>query len=349
MACLTLTMPVIILMSVIFLLSMKTGFGSKQTPICFGRDCITVNHDSVDFETAEEECRIRNGELMTHEPQMDERRLNSLSHVLLGHYWIGLRLPTGLCSNLSAPLRGYEWTSDDTHQSFTPSFNIWKDNVEVCSPHCVSFSNDQKWTERPCSNKTDGYLCRRNVFQDSRGCSTAPCEQDCIDVKGGYVCICFNGYIPDTKDPRQCQTHCRHKLCPLICKTPGSCECPTGYVDNAGTCEDIDECEMKECEQKCHNTFGSFVCSCNEGFVLEGEVHCNQANKSVVIATLNAEGSGKPITNNNSTLKTSSPPASGFLWMWIFGVVAVVGLIFVVRLYVVKHRKCRQQNSLTVC
>uniref|UniRef100_A0AAV2LL22 EGF-like domain-containing protein n=1 Tax=Knipowitschia caucasica TaxID=637954 RepID=A0AAV2LL22_KNICA len=66
------------------------------------------------------------------------------------------------------------------------------------------------------------------------------------------------------------------------------CLCPPGLhlaADNK-TCEDVDECEQRAdaCAQRrtCRNTFGSFVCVCQDGFVigtLEGSVQCRDINE----------------------------------------------------------------------
>ncbi len=373
MACLQLTvsvpvkvMTMTILMSVIVLLSIKTGFSMKQTdncrPFCTESDCITVHQDRVDFKTAEESCRDRNGELVTFQSETDENILHILSQEFNGNFWIGLRLPFGACSNLSAPLRGYEWTSGSIHRSFIPSFGTWNDDVKVCSPHCVSLSNNQKWAERLCSVKTDGFLCKTKhkdacqaqelsdptVFQSSQGCSAGPCEHTCTVVKGGYKCSCFRGYIPDSKEPWRCKMHCAQQRCPAICErnTDSSCFCPDGFLKDDGFCEDIDECSTGECDQECNNTFGSFVCSCRKGFVLKNQVKCIKAvdSERFVITTPVAVGFGKPAADDN-TLKESSAPAHGFLWIWIFGAVAVVVFIVVIRFYVIKRQKRREQNS----
>lgn len=373
MACLQLTvfvpvkvMTVTILMSVIVLLSIKTGFGMKQSgacrPFCTGSDCITVHQDRVDFKTAEEACRDRNGELVTFQPETDENILDILSQEFNGNFWIGLRLPSGACSNLSAPLRGYEWTSGSIHRSFVPSHGTWKDGVKVCAPRCVSLSGDQKWTERLCSDKIDGFLCKTKhkdacqaqelsdptVFQSSQGCLVGPCEHTCTDVKGGYKCSCFKGYIPDSKDPRQCNMHihCAQQRCPVQCdENTGSCYCPGGFVRSDTFCEDVDECFMEECDQQCKNTFGGFVCSCRKGFVLKDQVRCiKAADSEKFVVTTVAVGFVQPAANNN-TLRGSSAPSGGFLWIWIFLAVAVVVFIVVIRFYVVKRQKRREQNS----
>uniref|UniRef100_A0A3B4ZG79 Thrombomodulin n=1 Tax=Stegastes partitus TaxID=144197 RepID=A0A3B4ZG79_9TELE len=360
-------MKMTFLASVMFLLCFETAFGLKQAgtcrPFCRGSDCITVNQDRVDFKTAEEACQHSNGELLTFQSETDQGVFDILSQELLGNFWIGLRLPAEACSNLSAPLRGYEWTSGNTDRSFIPSFSAWKDSVQLCFPHCVSLSNDQKLTERLCSDKTDGFLCKAKhkdacqaqellsdpvVFQDSKGCLTAPCEHTCKDVQGGYTCSCFSGYIPDSKDPRLCKMHCARQNCPAICERndDSTCYCPAGFLLNGKLCEDINECEMDGCDHECKNTFGSFVCSCRKGYALTDQVKCIKAMDSghLVVTTPVSAGFVKPAANN--TVKGSSVAAGNFIWIWIMVAVAVVAFIIAIRFYVVKRQRSREQDSV---
>lgn len=350
---------------IIFLLSVKAGFSQKQRsicrPFCNGNDCVTLNQERVDFKTAEEACRDRNGELMSFQTERDENILHSLSQELNGNFWIGLYLPAGTCSNLSAPLRGYTWISGSMQSNFIPSLCSWNDGFIVCSSQCVSLSHDLKLKERLCSDKIDGYLCKikhkdacqvqkfidPSFFQSSKGCSLGPCEHQCTDVKGGYKCSCFKGYIPDSVDPRQCKMHCPHQKCPAVCqRNPDSgCFCPDGYIVIENVCEDIDECSMAWCDQKCTNTYGSFVCSCQEGFVLKDQVKCVKEvhNVHFMVTTPIALDFVKPAANNSNTFKGSAT-AGGFLWVWIFLALAVVLFVIVIRFYVVKCQRGREQN-----
>lgn len=369
MACLQMTTIVpekvtamAILMSVFFCYSMKTGFGVKLTgacrPVCTGSDCITVNQDRVDFPSAEEACRHSNGELVTYQSQTDKSTLDILSQQLHGSFWIGLHLPGVSCSNLSAPLRGYEWTSGSVHRSFGTHFSPWKESVKVCSPRCVSFSNGHKWTERMCSDRIDGFLCKTkhkdacqaqelsdpSGIRSSEDCSVGPCEHTCTDVKGGYECSCFKGYAPDINHPEQCILHCAQQKCPAVCEND-QCFCPEGFIRSGQYCEDIDEC-LNGCDQDCKNTFGSFVCSCRNGFVLKDQVRCMEAegSENEVATTPTVIAFVKPATSNHTVKGSSVPPGSVF-WMWILVVVAVAVSIFVIRFYVVKRQKRREQNS----
>ena len=47
-------------------------------------------------------------------------------------------------------------------------------------------------------------------------------------------------------------------------------QCPIGYEWKYTKCVDIDECQFQNggCTRNCHNTIGSFQCSCGDGFEL---------------------------------------------------------------------------------
>ncbi|XP_072314215.1 thrombomodulin-like [Eucyclogobius newberryi] len=325
-------------------------------PHCTGSYCVTVHKVKVDFESADEICRGSKGELLSLEPHDD------ISHTLdygsYGNFWIGLTLPDGTCSNLSAPLRGYKWSSNG--QNSNVSSNFWRDSVQVCSPRCVSTSHDLKWTERSCAEEIEGFLCRTDhehacqiraltdYFRSASGCSDGPCEHDCTVVKDGYRCSCYKGYAPDREDPRRCQLHCAQQKCPSVCDQSDKsvCFCPDGYIINENMCEDIDECEMSACEQKCVNTNGSFRCSCFKGFVLDDRAQCAPTTEEygyLDITTDIVPAFVKP-ASKNSTLKVSSLSTGEFIWLWICIAVLVIVFICVVRWYALKRQKRGQLN-----
>ncbi|XP_074548688.1 thrombomodulin-like [Halichoeres trimaculatus] len=350
---------------IIFLLSVKTGSSHRQRnicrPFCSGSDCVTLNQERVDFKAAEEACHDRKGELVTFQSEIDENILLYLNQEFNGNFWIGLYLPPGTCSNLSAPLRGYTWTSGSTQSSSIPSLCNWNEGLIVCSSRCVSLSHDLKLIERLCTDKTDGYLCKTkhkdacqvqkstdsSFFQSSKGCSAGPCEHLCTDVTGGYKCSCFQGYTPDSVDQRRCKIHCSEEKCPAVCLTnsDSECSCPVGYIATEKVCEDMDECSMDGCDQECKNTFGSFVCSCREGFVLKDQVKCVKEahNKKFMVATPITINFVKPVSKNNTS--KSSATAGGFLWIWIFLALAVVAFIIVIRFYAVKRGRDQNLNQ----
>ncbi|XP_021168833.2 thrombomodulin [Fundulus heteroclitus] len=340
------------LVSALLLLFTEPGSGltAPCLPVCSGEDCITVNRASVDFDTAEKACRGRNGELLTLQADTHQRIFAALAEALPGDLWVGLRLPAGSCSRRSEPLRGYEWTSGSPEETSNASLLVWAEGPAVCSPHCASLSQHGTVTERPCSHKADGFLCRtkeksacweqEKFFKSSADCGSAPCEQKCDNAKGGFKCSCFKGYIPDVGEPRRCRLHCPHHKCPPICPggPGGPCHCADGFLLNEGTCEDLDECTMDRCEQGCVNTYGSFMCFCRLGFVLKDEVKCTVAagrDRSALVVVP---------TQEDPAVKGSSASAGPFLWIWVVAAVVLVASVFLIRLYVV-HRQKRREES----
>uniref|UniRef100_A0A3P8UHL7 Thrombomodulin n=1 Tax=Cynoglossus semilaevis TaxID=244447 RepID=A0A3P8UHL7_CYNSE len=212
---------------------------------------------------------------------------------------------------------------------------------------CVSSTCDHS-----CVNSMGSYSChchqgfllapdRHSCFHITHGCSSAPCEHECTDVKGGYVCSCYKHYKPDSTNPRLCRQYCGKQKCPALCDKDNVdiCFCPDGYIKNQDVCQDIDECEMRECDQTCLNTFGSYECSCAEGFVLRKDKYsCASADTDFTMTTKNPAA-------NNSSLKSSSAAAGDVLWIWVFTAGAVVVLIFVIRFYVTRRQKRQQQSA----
>ncbi|XP_025078476.1 mucin-like protein [Pomacea canaliculata] len=88
-----------------------------------------------------------------------------------------------------------------------------------------------------------------NCELDKDGCSDNPCHplQTCADVPASQQGSSDVGY--------RCS------------------DCPPGFSSRNGSqdCIDIDECgnsSLHKCDMKCHNTYGGYECSCQEGFRL---------------------------------------------------------------------------------
>uniref|UniRef100_UPI00358E3C9F uncharacterized protein isoform X2 n=1 Tax=Myxine glutinosa TaxID=7769 RepID=UPI00358E3C9F len=80
-------------------------------------------------------------------------------------------------------------------------------------------------------------------------------------------------YCVDVDECAEEHSPCRE---PLVCtNVPGTfhCQCPKGYLTTAphGTCQDVDECQLRPCQQVCVNTPGSFQCQCHRGFTLTAD------------------------------------------------------------------------------
>ncbi|XP_036406308.1 thrombomodulin-like [Megalops cyprinoides] len=125
----------------------------------------------------------------------------------------------------------------------------------------------------------DGFQMVNNNCVDIDECSSMPCEHECINVPGSYNCSCFSGYIQRSDDFRKCELHCPFEECLAECdiNDPNDCMCPEGFIKDERDkiyCVDINECDMYYCEQECKNTYGGYVCSCNEGYELIDGYDC---------------------------------------------------------------------------
>ncbi|XP_045074594.1 thrombomodulin [Coregonus clupeaformis] len=354
---------------IIIMLMLKVGGESidSSTCVCKGDICHAVTLGAVDFQTSEQMCQKMKGELMTVRSAASAEIIGDLLVRVTGYFWIGLRLPDDQCSNIESKLRGYQWTTGFQ----IADFSNWKDNVNVCAPRCVSVSTDRMWTERPCQEKVDGFLCQNvhkstcqtphmeaqefshqgDVIYSNEGCAGAPCEHTCTDVPGGYKCSCFERYIPRSENPNMCKMHCSSANCPVICDRNSAgtqCNCPGGFLKSDDSCQDIDECENGYCDQLCDNMFGSFVCSCRAGFSLQNVVKCVKTDGHEMVPLTTPVYSDFLTPGFNFTSNVSSATTGIFLWVWIFIAAAVIVLILVVR-YCVSKRHEQNVDSQQRC
>lgn len=122
----------------------------------------------------------------------------------------------------------------------------------------------------------EGFELEDGVCMDISIC--IKCEHMmCEKPNGVYECVCKPGYKVSPWDPTRCEMDCFERDCPAVCilkrqnpdKTEPQCYCPKGYILNQvnGTnmCSDMNECEGSQCH-RCENLYGSFRCSCNQGF-----------------------------------------------------------------------------------
>lgn len=153
-------------------------------------------------------------------------------------------------------------------------------DVDECSEDRTLCSGEGE----ECENTEGSYecVCQDDYeFRDGYGCLDLAicmkCQQRCDVVQGEFVCLCKKGFRVDSQDPTKCEMFCSEQDCPADCPNPNQCYCPDGFIWNGGMmCTDRDECEEQqdECDHFCNNTFGGFVCECEEGFQLEDGHHC---------------------------------------------------------------------------
>ncbi|KAM7395809.1 hypothetical protein PAMA_007208 [Pampus argenteus] len=161
----------------------------------------------------------------------------------------------------------------------------------------------------------DGFIEEDGVCVDVAICDK--CEHmNCSKINGVYQCACRRGFRVSQHDPTKCEMDCDEQDCPANCipnpelekKGQFQCFCPDGYIqdlkNNTPICIDINECEIEQqCDHKCENLFGSFRCSCDEGFELHDEYMCVRAEEEIE----GGSGSAPPSTPA-SVLPSVVPP-----------------------------------------
>ncbi|KAM9769637.1 nephronectin [Menidia menidia] len=164
----------------------------------------------------------------------------------------------------------------------------WKNVNSLCQPVCRKPCIHGKCLGPDkclCSKGYKGPQCDEDV--NECGLLERPCSQRCMNTPGSYRCYCQSGYTLSA-DGYTCITKagCISLRCQFGCRLEKlgvvRCFCPPGLrlaADNK-TCEDVDECQdVVVCPPRrtCKNTFGSYVCVCQDGFVMgtvQGSVEC---------------------------------------------------------------------------
>ncbi|NP_001342652.1 adhesion G protein-coupled receptor E1 isoform 2 precursor [Mus musculus] len=145
-----------------------------------------------------------------------------------------------------------------------------------------------------CTDTTDSYYCTcKRGFLSSNGQTNfqgpgVEC-QVCTNILGRAKCSCLRGFSSSTgkdwilgsldnflcADVDECLTI---GICPKYSNCSNSvgsysCTCQPGFVLNGSICEDEDECVTRDvCPEHatCHNTLGSYYCTCNSGLESSG-------------------------------------------------------------------------------
>ncbi|XP_044181237.1 uncharacterized protein LOC114975424 [Acropora millepora] len=179
------------------------------------------------------------------------------------------------------------------------------DNMPECSfacldiPSCFSFNlgttpeaNDRFRCELLPSDKynnSDKFVHSLifHHFSIATPCGSWPCQNNgkCLSVyeKNDYKCICegFRGKNCEN-DIDECSSaanECHQNASCHNTKGSYNCTCKDGFEGDGKNCTDIDECSIaNKCHRNatCHNTKGSYYCICKNGFKGDGRLNCTE-------------------------------------------------------------------------
>lgn len=271
--------------------------------------CASIHETPADLKSAQVKCGTLGGELMRAGTASSNDTIFALLGGTSGSFWAGL----------------------DTKGK----------------QRCLSVSSGNKWTEKACRGKLDGFICDGVRWDTTCGvkvttaaillnvgdCNFAPCEHFCDEVRNGYACTCMKGFKPGRKDPRSCEYYCLTHTCKKLCIPGSGCACPTGFVvDGEEDCTDIDECASNHnCAHICTNTLGSYECSCRKDYVLvNGSACVLSADPGLPPPTVAGSPFITPALNYTSGRVTLASPGE-YVGIAVFIIAALVGLLLLVR------------------
>ncbi|XP_067097496.1 thrombomodulin-like [Osmerus mordax] len=199
----------------------------------------------------------------------------------------------------------------------------------------------------------DGYMSENGMCVDIDECNKFLCEHKCTNTKGSYKCSCYDGYITVATDPNMCKLHCPSEECPAECdpNNKDQCNCPEGYIidhrDDEGVyCLDINECDMAQCQQQCINSYGSFVCLCDVGYVLVDGTNCQEE----TLPTVNPSWFTTPSDVHtpplmNSTSSPSVVTAGGLLGIVICIVIVILVMVLFAHYFLKQRGQLQTSNA----
>ncbi len=136
-----------------------------------------------------------------------------------------------------------------------------------------------------CTAGYEGETCGEEINE----CDPNLCENNstCIDQVNGFSCACGGGFTGTLCGINVCDTkHCNNGTC-----SAGECICISGYTGEL-CLHDVNECGNEPCGVgNCSNTVGSYTCDCPSGFV-EADGTCNNVNECTDIPCGTGEGAG---------------------------------------------------------
>ncbi|KAK7085679.1 Exosome complex protein, partial [Halocaridina rubra] len=172
-------------------------------------------------------------------------------------------------TGVNAPTTTPSVDAQQTHITIETSFSDGE-NSSLGSGHNVStaMNGSSLVKDRDCpqgSHKCDNGACVNYTLLCNR-------QDDCGDYSDEHMCN-----INECLGIQVCAHRCKDKLIGY------ECQCNEGFRINPNDsklCDDINECEDYPCPHFCHNTFGSYKCSCGKDYISELDGHKCRANST---------------------------------------------------------------------
>ncbi|KAI4806025.1 hypothetical protein KUCAC02_010617 [Chaenocephalus aceratus] len=121
-----------------------------------------------------------------------------------------------------------------------------------------------------------GKTCNQDL--NECGLKPRPCQHRCMNTFGSYKCYCLNGYTVMSDGSCANSNTCSIAHCQYGCEEVQGeirCLCPSAGLQlgqDGRTCVDVDECvtgkNLCPYNRQCVNTFGSYLCKCQDGYDL---------------------------------------------------------------------------------
>ncbi|OCT79270.1 thrombomodulin [Xenopus laevis] len=229
--------------------------------ICIGQSCYLASWTSKRHNKAESYCSDQGGHLMAVRSSVEAEVVEMLlgkSVDTVASVWIGLELKHALCTDVSQPLRGFQWVTGESDTNYSK----WKSNDTKCGKLCVVVHRDLSWEEVLCNTKSDGQLCEISY--------SASCKP--ISLPQGYD-IVYNTPVgmadpgipflpPDTK------ADIPSANLSLVCGDPGDGEMKwTSKEYGAWNCM----IENGGCSFICNGDIGESKCECHQNMNLSDD------------------------------------------------------------------------------
>ncbi|XP_039274668.2 uncharacterized protein LOC120348574 [Styela clava] len=148
----------------------------------------------------------------------------------------------------------------------------------------TSLTRQRKYLINKCKNIKIGKCCQGWSHHALTGYCLPSCSESCVHgtCENSHTCKCRNGFLGPLCNIDE--NECAKDVCEHGClNTYGSykCICDEGFlIQSDGSCKEIPPCDLKQCEYKCYVDSGDAKCVCPRGYrISEDGRSCKDINE----------------------------------------------------------------------